>query len=208
MHFISPTKIASVLFILLCSPMNLAADRQAQQLVDNLANLKFDQLGNPQIKTDSIKPVLASAKRPHRLLVVNVEFSDIGFDRFAGDKNQHRKNRNYLQKLLFDGSINKPKVGTLSHYYRHQSKGQYHVTGTVLPVVKVTKPLAAYGRPVQNSDGSWRHDNSPEKLVADALAIAYKENPDFPWSDYDRWDRWTTTVMAIVMRPTATSIIW
>ncbi|MGB2314038.1 MAG: immune inhibitor A domain-containing protein [Porticoccaceae bacterium] len=188
MQFIRVTSIAAVLFMLLGSHTSPAADIQAQQLINHLANFRFDQLGNPQIKTDSIKPVLAPATRPHRLLVLSVEFSDLGYDRFAGDKQQHKKNRNYLQKLLFDGSINKPKIGTLSHYYRHQSKGQYHITGTVLPVVKVNKPLSDYGRPIQNSDGSWRNDNSPEKLVADALAVAYKNNPDFPWSDYDRWD--------------------
>ncbi len=91
MHFIRVTTIAAVLSMLLGSPISLAADTQAQQLINHLANFRFDQLGNPQIKTDSIKPVSAPATRPHRLLVVSVEFTDLGYDRFAGDKNQRKK---------------------------------------------------------------------------------------------------------------------
>ena len=188
MHFNCVNQLAIAFGILIFSSVSLAAEQQGQRLIDNLTQFQFDKLGNPQIKTDSITPVLAGAKRPHQLLVISVEFADLGYDRFAGDRRQDKKNRDYLQELLFAGPINNPKTNTLSHYYRHQSKGQYHVTGTVLPVVQVDKPLANYGRPVQNSDGSWRNDNNAEKLVSDALAAAYKQNPNFPWQDYDRWD--------------------
>ena len=163
-------------------------DLEAERMIDNLANLQFDKLGSPQIKTDSIKPVLAPADRPHRLLVIAVEFPEIGYQRFAGDKRQNRKNRDYFQKQLFGGSVKRPKSGTLSHYYRHQSKGLYNVTGEIMPIAKVDKPLAHYGRPIQNADGSWRNDDHTDELVADALRAVYKNNPDFPWKDYDIWD--------------------
>ena len=67
----------------------VASRREAERMIDNLANLQFDKLGSPQIKTDSIKPVLAPADRPHRLLVIAVEFPEIGYQRFAGDKKQN-----------------------------------------------------------------------------------------------------------------------
>src|SRR5690606_11223438 len=73
-------------------------------------------------------------------------------------------------------------------YYWHQSKGRFHVTGEVLPIVQVDKPSDYYGRPIQNSDGQWRNDVRPEELVSDALGQAYEQNPDFPWHDFDVWD--------------------
>ena len=181
-------KIILSLVTLLLSSLALSINLEAERLMDNLANQRFDKLGHPQIKTDSIKPVLATVQRPHRLLVISVEFTDLSYDRFAGDRNQDKKNRQYLQKLLFDGSIKRPAESTLSHYFRHQSKGQYHVTGKVLPAVRVEKPLYYYGRPLQNSDGSWRNDAMADKLVSDVLAAAYRDNPQFPWADYDIWD--------------------
>ncbi|EAS46501.1 metal-dependent protease [gamma proteobacterium HTCC2207] len=170
------------------STPTLAVDLNTERMIDSLANLQFDKLSSPQIKTDSIKPVLASLERPHRLLVIAVEFPELGYDRFAGDKKQNNKNRNYLQKLLFGGSIKRPKPGTLSHYYRHQSKGLYNITGQVMPIAKVSKPLAYYGRPLQNADGSWRNDDHTDELVIEALQAAHRDNPNFPWKDYDIWD--------------------
>ena len=166
----------------------LAVDLDAERMIDSLAKLEFDQLGSPQIKTDSIKPVLAGVERPHRLLVIAVEFPELGYDRFPGDKKQNNKNRDYLQRLLFGGSVKRPKAGTLSHYYRHQSKGLYNVTGKVMPIAKVSKPLAHYGRPLQNADGSWRNDDHTDELVVEALQAAHRDNPKFPWKDYDIWD--------------------
>jgi immune inhibitor A len=131
-------------FIFAATPAT-AVDLDAERMIDSLAELQFDQLGSPQIKTDSIKPVLADMDHPQRLLVIAVEFPELGYQRFAGDKKQNKKNRSYLQNLLFGGSVKRPKPGTLSHYYRHQSRGLYNVTGNVLPIAKVSKPLAYYG---------------------------------------------------------------
>lgn len=157
-------------------------------MIDKLAGLQFDQLGHPQIKSDSIKPVLASPERPHRLLILPVQFSDTGYDRFAGDPQQDSKNKDYFQDLLFAGGVEQPRPGTLSHYYWHQSRGRYNITGDIVPVVLLDHPLSYYGRPVQNSDGSWRNDERATGLVIDALQAAYQADPDFPWQDYDLWD--------------------
>ncbi|MBT4518437.1 MAG: M6 family metalloprotease domain-containing protein [Halieaceae bacterium] len=157
-------------------------------MVENLASFRFDQLGHPQIQSDSIQPVLASSARPHKLLILPIRFADKGYDRFVGDPAQDDKNREYFQQLLFAGGAKSPQAGTLSHYYNHQSRGLYNVTGDIFSVVELSKPLAYYGRPVQSSDGSWRSDENPTRLVVDALQSAYAAQPDFPWQDYDQWD--------------------
>ena len=164
------------------------APDSASSMVDALATFHFDQLGHPQIQSDSIQPVLAPTERPHRLLILPVRFSDIGYDRFAGDPEQDDKNGTYFRDLLFAGSPGDPDPGTLSHYYRHQSRGRYNVTGDIFPVVELVQPLHHYGRPVQSSDGSWRNDERATDLVVDALRAAYEAEPDFPWADYDQWD--------------------
>ncbi len=160
----------------------------AESMVEALADFQFDQLGHPQIQSDSIQPALAPVNRPHRLLILPVRFSDIGYDRFAGDADQDEKNRAYFQDLLFAGSPAALEPGTLSHYYRHQSRGRYNVTGDIFPVVELAQPLSHYGRPQQVSDGSWRNDVRATDLVVDALRAAYAAEPDFPWVDYDLWD--------------------
>jgi immune inhibitor A len=158
---------ATVIFLLglvlstpaLSAPANSApANNDAQRMVDLLADFRFDQLGHPQIKSDSIRPVLASSERPHKLLVLPVRFSNTDFDRFRGDAAQDAKNRDYFQELLFAGGVANPEPATLSHYYRHQSRGLYNITGSIFPVVEMSKPQQYYGRPVQASDGSWRND--------------------------------------------------
>ena len=159
-----------------------------QVMVESLARFRFDQLGHPQIQSDSIRPVLATRTRPHRLLILPVRFADTGYDRFAGDPAQDDKNRAYFQDLLFAGGPEDPEPGTLSHYYWHQSRGRYNVTGDIFPVVELEQPLHHYGRPVQNSDGSWRNDERASELVIDALQAATTAEPDFPWHDYDQWD--------------------
>lgn len=160
----------------------------AAAMVEHLAALQFDRLGHPQIKSDSIQPALASRERPHRLLILPVRFSDVGFDRYAGDPAQDEKNRQYFQELLFAGGAQTPAEDTLSHYYWHQSKGRYNITGDIFPVVELDKPLHYYGRPVQGSDGEWRSDENSSDIVVDALRAAYAAQPDFPWQDYDLWD--------------------
>ncbi|WP_229801569.1 immune inhibitor A domain-containing protein [Halioglobus japonicus] len=162
--------------------------QDAIEMVDNLAGMKFDQLGHPQIASDSIQPALAPADKPHKLLILPVSFTDVGYDRFAGDPRQDEKNRAYFQELLFAAGPANPAEDTLSHYYRHASKGRYNITGDIFPVVKLKRTLSHYGRPVQTSDGQWRSDERASELVVDALKTAYAEHPDFPWSDYDQWD--------------------
>ncbi|TGD75348.1 M6 family metalloprotease domain-containing protein [Mangrovimicrobium sediminis] len=157
-------------------------------MVDNLAALRFDALGHPQIQSDSIHPVSAPASRPHRLLIMPVRFSDKGYDRFAGDPEQDVKNRAWFQDLLFAGGVENASEDTLTHYYQHQSRGRYNITGDIFPVVQLEKPLHYYGRPVQSGNGEWRNDENTQDLVVDAIAAAFEAHPDFPWADYDQWD--------------------
>ncbi|MFV8817484.1 immune inhibitor A domain-containing protein [Haliea sp. E17] len=165
-----------------------AVDPAAIQMVEDLAAYRFDLLGHPQIKSDAIRPVFAPAERPHKLLILPVSFADKGFDRFAGDPQQDAKNQSWFEELLFGGGTGNPQAKTLSHYYRHQSRGRYNVTGDILPVVQLDRPLHFYGRPVQSSDGIWRNDINSDDVVVDALKVAYRDYPDFPWRDYDQWD--------------------
>ena len=52
-------------FAVICTAIPvLAVDLEAERMIDSLASLQFDQLGSPQIKTDSIKPVLAGYRTP------------------------------------------------------------------------------------------------------------------------------------------------
>ncbi len=157
-------------------------------MIEKLRTLELDQLGNPQIKTDAIHPVRSTADAPHRILIIPVQYSDVGFDRFRGEPDAAEQNRAYLQRLLFSDDLAAPRPGTLTHYYYHQSRGRYAVTGDVLAPVTVAHPSDYYGRPIQNSDGQWRNDVRAEALVEDALAAAFARAPDFPWERFDVWD--------------------
>ena len=180
--------VSAVGFVGVQAALQTSEQDTARPIVESLARLRFDQLGHPQIQSDSIKPVLAPMERPHRLLILPVRFADKGYDRFAGDPAQDDRNRAYFQDLLFAGGPAGPEPGTLSHYYWHQSRGRYNVTGDIFPVVELERPLHYYGRPVQNSDSSWRNDERATELVTDSLHAAYAAEPDFPWQDYDQWD--------------------
>lgn len=177
-----------LLILVLISGLAAAQTPESLEMIHKLKQLQLDRLGNPQIKSDAIPPVLSSVEQPHKILVLPVEYADRGFDRFKGEPGAAEKNRRYLKRLLFSENLRKPREETLSHYYFHQSKGRYLVSGEVLPIVKVTQSSAYYGKPIQNSDGQWRNDTQPEQLVEDVLRQAYQENPDFPWQDYDVWD--------------------
>jgi bacillopeptidase F (M6 metalloprotease family) len=166
----------------------LAQTPDARAMMDKLRTLQLDQLGNPQIATDSIHPVRSTVDAPHRMLIIPVQYSNVGFDRFTGEPDADAKNQAYLQHLLFAEDLHAPREGTLTHYYYHQSRGRYYVTGQVLMPVTVDHPSDYYGKPIQNSDGQWRNDVRPEQLVEDALAAAYARNPDFPWEQFDVWD--------------------
>ena len=158
----------------------------ASQMVQDLAGLHIDRLGNAVLRWDHIPPVIATKQRPHKLLVLLVEYQDRKFDRFSGDKDQGEKLAGYYQNELFDSDYN--KVDTLSHYYANQSMGQYHVVGEVMRPITLPNTMQHYGSPHRPVGGNWRNDAAPEGLVADALGVARETFKDMNWSDFDRWD--------------------
>ncbi len=161
---------------------DLAAARQ--QMVEDLASMKFSKLGNPVLRWDHIPPVYAPEEQPHKLLVVLVEFADRGFDRFAKAPDQGAKLAAHYQAQLFDPSYAKPD--TLSHYYKRQSLDTYHLQGHVLPPVKLSGKRAKYGAPHRPEGGEWRNDTDPQGLVEEALKLAGEQ--DLDWASFDRWD--------------------
>ncbi|MCB9528931.1 MAG: immune inhibitor A [Myxococcales bacterium] len=163
-----------------------AAPPEAARLVDDLAALRFERLGDPVTRWDAIPPVTAPKDRPHHLLVVLVAFPDRGFDRFAGEADQPAKLAAWYQEQLFDEGYTRPH--TLSRYYREQSMGLYHIQGTVLPPVVLDHPRAAYGAPVRPEGGDWRNDADAEALVTEALARAVAAHPELDPALLDRWD--------------------
>ncbi len=158
----------------------------SQKMVADLAGLHFDRLGNPVLRWDHIPPVLASKEKPHKLLVLLVEYQDRKFDRYKGEGGRSDKLANYYKTQLFDDSY--AKVNTLSHYYKTQSLGQYHVTGEVLKPITLPHNRRYYGAPHRPAGGNWRNDSAAEALVADALKVAHATYKDMNWSDFDRWD--------------------
>jgi immune inhibitor A len=182
------TACAALLALVTPAAPVMAQSPESLAMIRKIENLQLDQLGNPQIKSDAIPPVLSTVEDPHRLLIIPVQYANRGFDRFPGAADAAEKNRQYLQDLLFSENLVQPREETLTHYYWHQSKGRYFVTGEVMPIVTVTENSDYYGKPIQNSDGAWRNDSRPEILVEDALRVAIDQNPDFHWQDFDAWD--------------------
>ena len=162
----------------------LAAQRE--KMVNDLAALRFERLGNPVLRWDHIPAVEAPADRPHKLLVVLVEYPDVHFDRYKGEAGQASKLVKYYEGELFDAKYEKP--GTLSHYYLTQSLGRYHLQGQVLPPLTLSKPRAAYGLPHRPEGGSWRNDTDGEGMVEEVLLALDKAYPDLDWASFDRWD--------------------
>tara|TARA_R110002096_G_scaffold408076_1_gene607109 strand:+ start:24866 stop:27709 length:2844 start_codon:yes stop_codon:yes gene_type:complete len=158
----------------------------AEQMVKDLAGLHIDRLGNPVLRWDHIPPVIAPKEKPHKLLVLLVEYPDRKFDRFEGEPDQAQKLVDFYQGELFDASYS--KVDTLSHYCKNQSLGAYHVTGTVMKPITLPQTRRHYGSPLKPAGGNWRNDSAPEGLVADALAVAKTTFSDMNWTDFDRWD--------------------
>ncbi len=156
------------------------------RMVQDMAALRFDKLGNPVLRWDHIPPVRATEDRPHKLLVVLVAYPDRGFDRFRGAPDQGKKLAAFYQGELFDPAYAKP--GTLSHYYATQSLGLYHLQGQVLPPITLSKPRAAYGLPHRPEGGSWRNDRDPEGLVEEVFGRLAQDYPDLDWASFDRWD--------------------
>lgn len=162
----------------------LAARRQ--QMLGDLASLRFERLGDPVLRWDHIPPVEAPAEQPHELLVVLVEYPDARFDRFDGDADQGTKLAAWYQEQLFDPAYERP--GSLSHYYLNQSLGLYHLQGKVLPPVRLSKPRAAYGAPLRPEGGTWRNDTNSEGMVEEALLALVAAHKDLDWAPFDRWD--------------------
>ncbi|MCA9543100.1 MAG: immune inhibitor A, partial [Myxococcales bacterium] len=161
-------------------------DHARARLMDDLAHLRFEALGNPVTRWDHLPPVHAPEAEPHKQLVVLVRFSDLGFERYQGDQAQDQKLAAWYQDKLFDPRYEKPN--TLSHYYHRQSLGTYHLQGHVLPPVTLSKTRADYGRSYRQMGGDWRNDKDPEGLVEEALTLVAQANPGLDWASFDRWD--------------------
>ena len=159
---------------------------RAEQMVADLAALRFDRLGDPVLRWDHTPPVEAPRDQPHQLLVILVEYPDRKFDHLAGDPEQGDKLAAWYQEMLFDETYSRPQ--TLSHYYADQSGGRYHLTGKVLPPVTLAKPRGAYGLPYRPEGGMWRNDTDAEGMVEEAVKLAVAEHPELAWDDFDRWD--------------------
>ena len=155
-------------------------------MVENLVQLQWSKLGNPVVRWDAIPTVAATKAKPHRLLVVLVEFSDYRFERFRGQAKRGDKLAQHYHQQLFDPDY--AREGSLSHYYNQQSGGTYHVDGIVLPPVKLPKPRRAYGGPNRPAGGDWRNDGDTEGMVEAALKLASKSAAKFPAEEFDRWD--------------------
>ena len=104
-------KIFFLATILNAHPSPNRIDLEAERMIDNLANLQFDQLGSPQIKSDSIKPVLAPVDRPHRLLVIAVEFPEIATNASPGIKNRTAKTATIFRSYFLVAALNAPSPG-------------------------------------------------------------------------------------------------
>ena len=163
-----------------------APDVREAEMVAKLAALDLEDLGNPALAWDWVPPVRAPRDAPHMLLVIPVEFSDVTFDRFAGEPDQADQLAAFYQEFLFDDTYS--REGTLSHYYADQSGGLYHLNGTVVRPVRLERPLEAYGAPIRPEGGSWRNDSNTEDLIEEALGLAVAAEPDLAWGDFDRWD--------------------
>ncbi len=163
-----------------------ALDSARAKMVEELAALRFDALGSPQLRWDAIPKVRAGRERPHKQLVLLVEYADRGFERFKGEVDQGKRLAAFFQEQLFDERYE--RKDTLSHYYATQSLGAYHVLGEVLPPVRLQAKRSLYGGPNRPEGGDWRNDVDPEAMVTEALALAVAAHPTRDWSAFDLWD--------------------
>ncbi|MCK6574519.1 immune inhibitor A [Myxococcota bacterium] len=183
-------------------PAETALDRRAQ-LVDDLAALRFDRMGDPVHRRDAPVPAYAPIDRPHTVLVVLVEFADERFDGPPGatagpvtstapaapGAPAPSSPPNVAARwatALFDPTYTRPE--TLSAYFRRQSLGTYHLQGLVLPPVRLTRPRAAYTGPSRPEGGDWRADAAPDVLVEEALGLVAAAHPALDADVLDRWD--------------------
>jgi immune inhibitor A len=165
------------------SPAGATADRRAL-LVEDLAALRFDRLGDPVHPRDAPAPAYAPVGAPHTVLVVLVEFAD---ETFGGPGEDPSRRAQRLEQALFDPSYTRPH--SLSAYFRRQSLGTYHLQGRVLPPVRLSRPRAAYTGPARPTGGEWRVDAEPEALVDEALGlVAKRDGARLDPAVFDRWD--------------------
>ena len=164
----------------------ITVSAQGKDLLTNLGALHFDRLGHPAVRWDHIPHVKASRNRPHQLLVVLVQFADLGFERFKDDPKPDQRLTEYYQELLFDASYQ--RANTLSHYFLHQSYGKYHLQGKVIAPITLDHPRAYYGRPKRPEGGSWRNDSDVEGLVEEVLGKVGNAYPQLNWTHFDQWD--------------------
>ena len=157
-----------------------------EELVARMAALDFRDLVDPILRWDQIPSLATPADQAHQAVVVLVEFSDVRFDRFAGEEDQGDKLAAWYQELLFDDSYQ--RVDSLSHFYATQSGGAYRMDGTVLPPVRLAQTLAHYGAVIRPEGGDWRNDAATTELVEQALAAARATYPDASWDGFDAWD--------------------
>src|SRR5690606_33063793 len=64
---------------LFVSPWLAAQSPESLAMMEKLALFRFEELGNPQIKSDAVPPVLSSAERPHRMLIIPVQYANRAF---------------------------------------------------------------------------------------------------------------------------------
>ena len=171
---------ALALLLFACAPKTTApapavdaappVDPAVADMVSSIQRLDLSDLGHPVLRWDSVPALQAPADAPHTALVLLVEFSDVRFDRFAGQADQGSQLAAYYQELLFDADYT--RRNSLSHYYADQSDGAYHMDGIVLPPVRLDETLATYGGANRPEGGSWHNDRDPDGLIEAALAKA------------------------------------
>ena len=76
--------LAAAALILTIGAPARAQSPDSLALIDKLRQLQLDKLGNPQIKSDAVPPVRSTVDRPHRMLIIPVEYANVGFDLFKG----------------------------------------------------------------------------------------------------------------------------
>jgi immune inhibitor A len=174
-----------------------ASHARRTQLVDDLAALRFDRMGDPVHRRDAPVPAYAPIDRPHTVLVVLVEFAD---ERFDGPPSATAAPASPAAPAagaattvaarwataLFDPTYARPE--TLSAYFRRQSLGTYHLQGLVLPPVRLARPRAAYTGPARPAGGDWRADAAPDVLVEEAMGLVAAAHPALDTDVLDRWD--------------------
>ncbi len=109
-------------------------------------------------------------------LILLVDFKDVHFqDRFDHALYENVANTpGYTDNNGFKGSV--------SDYFKDQSRGQFKLTFDVVGPVTVSKERAYYGE--NDSDGNDMH---AEEMVMEAVTLAMSQISENDWKEYD-WD--------------------